>query len=140
VALFGAMLAESEQEWSAALGSHTPRFAILFEDNFNYLSKMCLLRMREAAFRMIAMACMTGCIVIVCGADATDHPEDYLAQGADFILLGEGEATLVELLDRLTGRSSTPLGHRALAFSADCRLLIADCSTSHQKSQNEVRT
>ena len=31
-----------------------PDVAVLFEDNFNYLSKMCLLRMREAAFAMIA--------------------------------------------------------------------------------------
>src|SRR6202171_5322535 len=45
VALFDAMLAESESEWAAALDRHRPRFAVLFEDNFNYLSKMCLLRM-----------------------------------------------------------------------------------------------
>ena len=31
--------------------AHRPRLAVLFEDNFNYLSKMCLLRMREAALR-----------------------------------------------------------------------------------------
>ena len=29
-----------------ALDRHRPRFAVLYEDNFNYLSKMCLLRMR----------------------------------------------------------------------------------------------
>ena len=49
VALFDAMLAESEAEWAAALDRHRPRFAVIYEDNFNYLSKMCLLRMREAA-------------------------------------------------------------------------------------------
>jgi anaerobic magnesium-protoporphyrin IX monomethyl ester cyclase len=121
VALFDAMLAESEDEWAGALDRHSPRISILFEDNFNYLSKMCLLRMREAAFKMIAMARQRGCIVIVCSADATDHSEAYLAQGANFILLGEGEATLVELLDRLTGRTSTPLESiRGLSFMADC--------------------
>jgi len=41
VALFDAMLAESEDEWQAALAHHQPRYAILYEDNFNYLSKMC---------------------------------------------------------------------------------------------------
>ena len=40
----------SEDEWAAALDRHQPRYAVLYEDNFNYLSKMCLLRMREAAF------------------------------------------------------------------------------------------
>lgn len=109
VALFDAMLAQSEEDWSHALAEHRPEFAVLFEDNFNYLSKMCLLRMRQAAFTMVEMAKQRGCTVILCGADATDHAEDYLAQGADYILLGEGEVTLVELLDRLTGKSDIPL-------------------------------
>jgi anaerobic magnesium-protoporphyrin IX monomethyl ester cyclase len=109
VALFDAMLAESEQEWAAALAREQPRYAVLYEDNFNYLSKMCLLRMREAAYSMIAMARARGCTIIACGADASDHSEQYLAQGVDYVLLGEGEQTLGELLDRLTGRTQTPL-------------------------------
>ena len=32
---------------------------------------------------MIAGAKARGCVVIVCGADATDHPDLYLAHGAD---------------------------------------------------------
>jgi radical SAM superfamily enzyme YgiQ (UPF0313 family) len=108
VGLFDAMLAESEDEWAAALDSQRPGFAVLYEDNFNYLSKMCLLRMREAAFTMIRMAKERGCTVILCGADATDHAELYLERGADFALLGEGEETLLELMDRLTGKSHTP--------------------------------
>jgi anaerobic magnesium-protoporphyrin IX monomethyl ester cyclase len=111
VALFDAMLAEGEDEWAQALDREHPQFAVLFEDNFNYLSKMCLLRMRQAAFSMIAMAKERGCTVILCGADATDHTEEYIAQGADFVLLGEGEETLGELMDRLTGRSETAFGN-----------------------------
>jgi anaerobic magnesium-protoporphyrin IX monomethyl ester cyclase len=110
VALFDAMLAESESEWAQALERHRPEYAVLFEDNFNYLSKMCLLRMRQAAFTMIGMAKLQGCTVILCGADATDHTREYLDQGADFILLGEGEETLGELMDRLTGRTGTAFG------------------------------
>jgi anaerobic magnesium-protoporphyrin IX monomethyl ester cyclase len=108
VALFDAMLAESEAEWGAALQKYQPRFACLFEDNFNYLSKMCLLRMREAALTMIDLAKRQGCTVILCGADATDHAELYLQHAADYVLLGEGELTLGELLDSLTSRSSQP--------------------------------
>ncbi len=104
VALFDAMLATSEDEWAAALDQQRPRFAILYEDNFNYLSKMCLLRMRQAAFTMIHMARERGCTIIVAGADMTDHSSLYLEQGADYVLLGEGEETLGELLDALTGR------------------------------------
>ncbi len=110
VVLFDAMLADSEDEWAESLDQHQPQFAIIFEDNFNYLSKMCLSRMREAAFSMIEMAKGRGCTVILCGADATDHYAEYLEQGADFILLGEGEETLGELLDQLSGRRETGLG------------------------------
>jgi anaerobic magnesium-protoporphyrin IX monomethyl ester cyclase len=101
VALFDAMLAESTTEWEAALDQYQPRYAVLFEDNFNYLSKMSLLRMREAAFTMIASAKQRGCVVIACGADATDHSEAYLDAGADYVLVGEGDHTLVELLAAL---------------------------------------
>src|SRR6202158_6548700 len=52
VVLFDSMLAQSEDEWAAALDLHRPRYAVLYEDNFNYLSKMCLLRMRAAAHTM----------------------------------------------------------------------------------------
>jgi anaerobic magnesium-protoporphyrin IX monomethyl ester cyclase len=109
VALFDAMLADSEQEWAEALDIHQPRFAVIYEDNFNYLSKMCLLRMRQAAFTMIEMAKRKGCTIILCGSDASDHAEEYLKRGADFVLIGEGEVTLAELVDALTERSALPI-------------------------------
>ncbi len=102
VALFDAMLANSEDDWDQLLEEHKPKYAILYEDNFNYLSKMCLLRMREAAFKMIGMAKKHGCTVILCGADATDHYSEYLEKGADYCLLREGEDTLIELLSQLS--------------------------------------
>lgn len=109
VDLFDAMLAESEAEWAAALRRKRPQLAILYEDNFNYLSKMCLARMRQAAFAMSAMAKEAGCTVIVCGSDASDHPAEFLRQGADYVLVGEGEYTLLELLDALSGRKPAAL-------------------------------
>jgi radical SAM superfamily enzyme YgiQ (UPF0313 family) len=104
-ALFDAMLAEGTHEWDAALDLYTPKIAVLYEDNFNYLSKMSLLRMREAAFAMIAAAKARGCTVIVSGADMTDHPDLYLSAGADVVILGEGDITLLELLAHFSGRA-----------------------------------
>lgn len=117
VALFDAMLANSEAEWGEALARHSPDVAVLFEDNFNYLSKMCLLRMREAAFRMLDIGGRFGCTTIASGSDATDNPERYLDHGADFVILGEGEVTLAELLDHLTDpKRKDPSGIMGIAF------------------------
>ncbi len=107
VALFDAMLADSTDEWAAALRAQRPRYAVLFEDNFNYLSKMSLLRMREAAFAMLDAARSQGCIVIAAGSDMTDHPDAYLAHGADVVILGEGEATICELITVLDRTQQT---------------------------------
>jgi anaerobic magnesium-protoporphyrin IX monomethyl ester cyclase len=109
VTFFDAMLAEGEEAWEKVLQCHRPRCAVLYEDNFNYLSKMCLLRMREAALRMIADAKKYGCIVILAGTDATDHAGMYLQKGADYVIRGEGEETLGELMDHIEGRSHVPI-------------------------------
>jgi anaerobic magnesium-protoporphyrin IX monomethyl ester cyclase len=120
VGLFDAMLAGAEGEWGLALDRHRPAYAVIYEDNFNYLSKMCLLRMREAAWRMAVMAKSRGCTLIVCGADATDHCAEYLRKGADYVLIGEGEETLGELMDVLERRAPTHLARIAgLAWKTD---------------------
>jgi radical SAM superfamily enzyme YgiQ (UPF0313 family) len=108
-ALFDAMLAHSEDEWAAALDRHRPRIAVIYEDNFNYLSKMCLLRMRQAALTMIAAATSRGIPVIVSGSDASDHAATYLNGGAVAVVSGEGEVTLVELLDAMSAASHPQL-------------------------------
>lgn len=109
VALFDAMIADSETDWEAALDSQSPDYAILYEDNFNYLSKMCLLRMREAAFKMIKMARDRSIPVIICGSDATDHTELYIKQGARYVVKGEGELTLLDLMAYESGDSKIDL-------------------------------
>ncbi len=111
VAVFDAMLAESEAEWAAALDRVSPRAAVIYEDSFNYLSKMCLLRMRTAALAMIDEAVRRGVPVIVSGSDATDHPGIYLDRGASAVVVGEGEITLAHAVDAVLGRSTASHGH-----------------------------
>ncbi len=97
VALFDSMLENPDQGFSQALARHRPKLVVIYEDNFNFLSKMCLTRMREVAFRMINAAKVYGSRVVVNGSDASDHSREYLQRGADYILLGEAEVTLLEL-------------------------------------------
>ena len=98
VSLFDTMFAESPDELQRRLQTEQPDFFVLYDDGFNYLTKMCLTNMREAAFRMIGLAKEQGCLVILSSSDSTDHFGEYLARGADFVLLGEGEQTLLELI------------------------------------------
>lgn len=74
---------------------------VIYDDGFNYLTKMCLSNMREAAFEMIKIAKENNCIVIVCSSDSTDRYEIYLENGANYIIVGEGEITLNVLLKSL---------------------------------------
>jgi len=104
VALFDAMLAEGTQDFDRQLAAARPQLLLLYEDNYNYLSKMCLARMREAALAMIGSARHAGARVIVAGSDASDAPEPYLHAGADVALRGEGLDVLPALLHRLDKR------------------------------------
>jgi anaerobic magnesium-protoporphyrin IX monomethyl ester cyclase len=78
-----------------------PNFFVIYDDGFNYLTKMCLTNMREAAFEMCKLAKSQGCTVIVASSDSTDHFAEYLNKGADFVILGEGELTLLELVNSI---------------------------------------
>lgn len=101
VAFSDSMIAEGPAVWAEALAQASPELAVIYEDNFNYLTKMCLLNMRDAAKEMIGAAKARGIHVIVAGSDASDVPETYLDFGADVVIIGEGEATLEELVSRI---------------------------------------
>ncbi|HJS53596.1 MAG TPA: radical SAM protein [Chitinophagaceae bacterium] len=101
VALHDVMFAKSPEEIIPAIEKFRPDYFVLYDDGFNYLTKMCLTNMREAAFKMSKLAKGRGCTIIVSGSDSTDHYEKYINEGADFILMGEGEMTLLELMKGL---------------------------------------
>jgi len=98
VGLFDTMFEATPETLIPLLQSQRPDFFVVYDDGFNYLTKMCLTNMRDAAFRMIQLAHQSGAVVIVSSSDSTDHYQSYLEKGADFVLLGEGEETLLELV------------------------------------------
>jgi radical SAM superfamily enzyme YgiQ (UPF0313 family) len=109
VAVFDSMLAHGAHEIVPAFKQHRPAVVVFYEDSFNWLSKMCLTRMREACFEMMkSVRAQLGneTPIIVAGSDATDHREVYFERGADYALIGEGEISLLELIDKLLGKSS----------------------------------
>jgi hypothetical protein len=64
VALFDTMLEDPGNGFAEAMHLYRPRLVALYEDNFNFLSKMCLTRMRAVAYGMLAAATATGSKVI----------------------------------------------------------------------------
>lgn len=113
------MFAQSPDEVIPAIKEYCPDFFVIYDDGFNYLTKMCLTNMRNAAFRMIQLAKQRGCTVIVSSSDSTDHYEKYLDRGADFILLGEAEMTLLELVNALSKGENDFTSILGLAFKKD---------------------
>lgn len=103
VSLFDAMFARRPEEMLPELEAKRQDYFVVYADGFNYLTKMCLTNMREATFRMMEIARDWGCTVIVSSSDSTDHTGLYLERGADYVINGEAEQTLVELLETLEG-------------------------------------
>src|SRR5258706_644426 len=116
VSFFDTMFVHGPEEIVPALEHHNPAFFVLYDDGFNYLTKMCLTNMREAAFKMIRLAKERNCTVIVSSSDSADHYEQYLQQGADFILLGEAEQSLSELITALDQNNNNFLAIPGLVF------------------------
>jgi anaerobic magnesium-protoporphyrin IX monomethyl ester cyclase len=103
--------ASTLDSFAAALDRHQPRMVVVCEDDFNFLSKMCLMRNRELAFQFAEISRRRGIPVVVHGSDASDNVEKFLRAGFSFVALGEVEITLLELV-----RNMPPQEIRGLAF------------------------
>lgn len=97
VTFFDTLFAPSYKAIFPVVDAHKGSLFVIYDDGFNYLTKMCLVNMRNACFEMIKYAKSKGCTVIVSSSDATDHWQEYLQVGADYLLIGEAENTLIEL-------------------------------------------
>ncbi len=106
VSLFDVGLKNDPQELETVLIEAQPKYFVIYDDGFNYLTKMCLTTMREAAFKMIKIAKAQNCIVIVSSSDSTDHYSNYMDHGADFIIYGEGEQTLLNLINTISSKQN----------------------------------
>jgi radical SAM superfamily enzyme YgiQ (UPF0313 family) len=107
-AVFDPMLQDPVSGFLEMLLLEKPAILAIYEDDFNFLSKMCLTRMRDVAWQLAQTAREAGAIVIAHGSDATDHAKEYLQNGADFVLVGEAEHSLVELCASILTGSALP--------------------------------
>lgn len=128
VALFDTNFRRSASEIIPELDRLQPAVLVIYDDGFNYLTKMCLTKMREAAYEMVGFAKERGIHVIVSSSDSTDHFESYLTKGADEVLLGEADQTLLELVQCIQTNgdvsSVSGLAHGENARTAPRKVLV----------------
>jgi anaerobic magnesium-protoporphyrin IX monomethyl ester cyclase len=107
VAVFDPMLAEPISGFTEMLRSHIPRIVVIYEDDFNFVTKMCLAHMRVLTQQLACLARGVGATVIAHGSDATDNAATYFSLGVDYVLVGEAEQTLTALCQKLLNGSDT---------------------------------
>ena len=109
VALFDAMLSSGIEDFEELLHRTQPRIVAFHEDQFNFLNKMCLGHSRQALCNMSSIARKAGATVIAAGSDVSDHPEVYFDKGVEYVLVGEPDQSIVELVNALSGRSAAAI-------------------------------
>ena len=115
VAVFDTMLNDPEEGFQSALEQHRPRIVVVFEDNFNFLSKMCLTRMRDVAYHILETSQRAGATVLVNGSDASDHALDYLQKGFAVCCWGKRNGRLLEAVNHLLKGDDEAAGPRCRA-------------------------
>jgi anaerobic magnesium-protoporphyrin IX monomethyl ester cyclase len=92
-----------EETLTKAIRKAAPCLVVVCEDDFNFLTKMCLSRNRELSFWTANLAREYNCVSAVHGSDSTDRIDEYLQAGFTYVVIGEVEETLLELA---TGKPS----------------------------------
>lgn len=103
--------------FEAAIHRFGPDLIVVCEDDFNFLSKMCLIHNRELAFAIARAALRLGIPAVAHGSDASDHVNEYIAAGFSTVIVGEVETTLLEFVQGLS-----PGRIPGLAYS-DCGMI-----------------
>lgn len=124
VGLFDPMFSDSPDEIEALLKSSRPKYLVIYDDCFNYLTKMCLTKMRDAAIRMSKIAKSYGVTVIICSSDSSDHYELYLENDCDFVMIGEGEQTIQELIAGLENKAQSVHTLKGIACKLNNKVIV----------------
>ncbi|HVY94253.1 MAG TPA: radical SAM protein [Bryobacteraceae bacterium] len=95
-------LADLHRKFEKMLQRERPRLVVVCDDDFNFLTKMCLLHNRELSLWFAERARAAGVPAIVHGSDSADHALLYLEAGFSAVIRGEVEDAL---LDYVQGRA-----------------------------------
>ena len=102
-------LEEVHEGFRIMLEREKPDLVVVCDDDFNFLTKMCLLHNRTLAVRMAGMARAAGIPAIAHGSDSADHAALYLQAGFAAVITGEVEQSLLEYVQGGSGKSVSGL-------------------------------
>lgn len=96
--------------------SEAPDVLLFYDDDFNYLTKMCLENMRRQVFDVLRLAHFEG-LCIAHGSDVSDQADAYLRRGVNFVVHRNAEQVIVDLLAMLEADKTDQLfGLPSLSF------------------------
>lgn len=126
IIFYDGMLSSGPDDFIKKIKIIKPDLLLLYDDEFNYLTKMCLSNMRSAALSFISEAKSLSIPVIVYSSDATDYYQFYFQAGCDAIIYGEGEITAGEVVKSFEEKSFIEKRKNidGLKFIADGQLII----------------
>ena len=99
IIFYDGMLSEDPEDFIETIISSNPDLLLIYDDEFNYLTKMCLSNMRDAVVWFIKFAHGLSIPCVVYSSDAVDYYKYYFDAGCDAIIYGEGEVTLKEVVN-----------------------------------------
>ncbi|HVW68059.1 MAG TPA: radical SAM protein [Steroidobacteraceae bacterium] len=87
--------------YDSTFGSRTELLDVLRSATRGTIGIYTNLMTRQSVLEIVAAAKQADWSVLLGGPESANYPAEYLASGADVIVIGEGEATLTELLAAL---------------------------------------
>jgi radical SAM superfamily enzyme YgiQ (UPF0313 family) len=115
----------SVEVYDSTFGSRTELIARLEHSPGGIIGIYTNLITRKSVLSIIAAAQECGWRIILGGPESANYTEEYLAAGADAIVIGEGEVTLDELLHVLPEKGAHALhGVRGIAFRDDALRVV----------------
>lgn len=103
-----------------------------------YVNLMTKLNILEILRFVRAQETLQNTLLVLGGPDVTHNLEDYLKNGADIIVIGEGEQTMLEIAEGLEGRRLTVDGRREFDIPG-IAFLLPDGSVFRTAAREKIR-